>query len=143
MPRIPFIEARFFDPTEKRHTLEQRFRLHLQQLREAKGDEAYDLSEILGPDPESICSSPLVGTEDVRKISRRTKRLLDRRDASSGLAHLKPTSLAPSHTRTDLARSASGNRRFQPYPGLIFERFCIGVEAAQEKSVAVQGFQPI
>ncbi|WP_299846606.1 AAA family ATPase [uncultured Paracoccus sp.] len=89
MPRIPFIEARFFEPTENRHTLEQRFRLHLQKLREAKGDEAYDLSEILGPEPESLCSSPLVSTEDVRKISRRTKRLLDRRDASSGLAHLK------------------------------------------------------
>ncbi|WP_299910527.1 hypothetical protein [uncultured Paracoccus sp.] len=89
MPRIPFIEARFFEPTENRLTLEQRFRLHLQKLREAKGDEAYDLSEILGPEPESLCSSPLVGTEDVRKISRRTKRLLDRRDASSGLAHLK------------------------------------------------------
>ena len=33
MTRIPFIEARFFDPAETRHALECRFAVHLRKLR--------------------------------------------------------------------------------------------------------------
>lgn len=89
MPRIPFIDARFFDATESRFVLEERFKIHLQKLRKAKQDGAYDLSEILGPDPDDIFSTPLIGTADTRKIGRRAKRLLERRNAASGLDHLK------------------------------------------------------
>ncbi len=82
MTRIPFIEARFFDPAETRHALECRFAVHLRKLRaphlhlseESNGIEA---------------SEPDLDIWDMRRIQRHAKRILARREAVSGLDHLR------------------------------------------------------
>lgn len=89
MPHIPFAEIRFFDPSETRVTLEDRFENHLRRLRGIP-----DLSE--DSDDEVVAkASALQGKTcamspaESRRIQRRVSRLLDRRNAASGLSHLK------------------------------------------------------
>lgn len=89
MPRIPFIDARFFDPAESHHGLEDRFQRHLQKLRDASADGTHDQAENGVSDPEGMFSGPPISAADRRKIGHRTKRPLQRRDAASGLGHMK------------------------------------------------------
>ncbi|WP_272833841.1 hypothetical protein [Paracoccus fistulariae] len=89
MSRIPFIEARFFDPAQTRQTLEVRFTTHLRKLRDIDPVDAHDLSEVIDDNPETMLARPAISTADIRKIGRRTRRILERREAASGLRHLK------------------------------------------------------
>ncbi|AGT07404.1 AAA family ATPase [Paracoccus aminophilus] len=89
MPHFPFAEIRIFDPSETRVTLEDRLENHLRRLRgypdidDAKADEAFaNLAAKHRPDASSTF-------QDSKKIQRRVSRLLDRRNAASGLSHLK------------------------------------------------------
>lgn len=87
MTRIPFIEARFFDPHETQRVIEDRLVRHLRRLR---------VTDLAVPIPESTEDDeyepfPPLGLKDSdrRRINRRAKRLLDLREAASGLSHLK------------------------------------------------------
>ncbi|MBD9529767.1 AAA family ATPase [Paracoccus sp. PAR01] len=87
MTRIPFIEARFFDPHETQRMIEDRFVSHLRRRR---------VTDLSAPIPDSdeedehAPSLPLTLNDcDRRRISRRAKRLLELREAASGLSHLR------------------------------------------------------
>ena len=85
MSRIPFIQARFFNPEETRHELESRFSNFLQSLREAKSP----VIRAVRPSSPDFDAPILVTRLDQNKITRRTRRLLDRREAATGLRHLE------------------------------------------------------
>lgn len=82
MTRIPFIEARFFDPHDTQRMIEERLMTYLRRLR------VTDLSiPILESeeDDEHAPSLPLaLSDRDRRNVSRRAKRLLELREAASG-----------------------------------------------------------
>lgn len=87
MTRIPFIEARFFDPDETRRAIEDRLVARLRRLH---------VADLLAPIPESdqddghtTCLPLALSDRDRRKISRRVRRLLELREAASGLRHLR------------------------------------------------------
>ncbi len=99
MSRIPFIEARFFDPAETRYALEERFEPFLRDLRSGKlrpktalANESNGLNDdddtlpSLDDDPVPIVK---LGDGDQSRIKRRAARLLERRKSASGLDHLK------------------------------------------------------
>lgn len=84
MSRIPFIEARFFDPDETRIHIEHRLLNHQRKLRAARLLSLKDNPDVGGADPDF-----LIGEQTSRTITRRAKRLLERREAVSGMGHLK------------------------------------------------------
>ena len=84
MSRIPFIEARFFDPDETRIHIEHRLLNHQRKLREARL-----MSLKSNPDVGGADLDLLIGEQTTRAITRRAKSLLERREAASGLSHLK------------------------------------------------------
>ncbi|MFH5774398.1 AAA family ATPase [Paracoccus sp. NGMCC 1.201697] len=87
MTRIPFIEARFFDPHDTQRMIEERLMTQLRRFRVA--DLSFPIPES-EEDDEHAPSIPLaLSDSDRRKISRRAKRLLELREAASGLSHLK------------------------------------------------------
>ena len=99
MSRIPFIEARFFDPTETHYVLEERFEHFLRGLRAGKLrpkaalaedagglDDDKDTLPDLDDDPAPVVK---LGGSDHARINRRVARLLERRKSASGLDHLK------------------------------------------------------
>lgn len=94
MSSIPFIEARFFDPDETQIAPERRLSEHLRRMRAhdlpSAGSEkaAEDDGDDLGLEFDSSEMVSL-GEKDRRRIRRRVERLLERRKAASGLAHLK------------------------------------------------------
>jgi hypothetical protein len=88
MSTIAFTEARFFNPLETRYAVERRFSEHLEKLRRtrksASGAGAAQLSDEAGfqlPD--------LLSDHDDGRIQRRAHRLMERREAATGLSHLK------------------------------------------------------
>ena len=90
MATIPFIEARFFDPSESRFELENRLRRHLRMLRVKKlppsvlmpPEDALD--DIDSFDPHLTGIIGVTSDEDAR-IKRRVKRLQELRKAASCL----------------------------------------------------------
>lgn len=90
MPRIPFIEARFFSPEDTTYSLEKRFVQHLRDLRSRKlpdisaGAEDEDSSERAAGRRHSTSPSE---QERVR-IKHRADLLIERRKAASGMGHL-------------------------------------------------------
>lgn len=97
MSRIPFIEARLFDPAETRYALEKRLERFLRDLRSGKlrpkatlVEEADDLDDNEETLP-SLDADPIVklGSNDHDRIKRRAIRLLERRKSASGPDHLK------------------------------------------------------
>ncbi|WP_312529543.1 AAA family ATPase [Paracoccus sp. (in: a-proteobacteria)] len=91
MSRIPFLEARFFDRSETRSALEERFELHLKSLRQRPRGSAIDpaagnCDAALVPQVPDGC---YLGTKDLLKLNRRAKRILELREKASGLSHLR------------------------------------------------------
>lgn len=94
MSTIPFIEARFFDPSESRFELENRLRRHLRLLRCKKlppsvlmpPDDALDDIDNFDPNLMGIIG---ITSDDDAHIKRRVKRLQEQRKAASGLEHLR------------------------------------------------------
>ncbi|MFG6084112.1 hypothetical protein ACEUZ9_000356 [Paracoccus litorisediminis] len=86
MTCIPFIEARFFDPDETQRAIEDRLVARLRRLRVA------DLSAVIPAsdenDEHAPCLPLALSDRERRKVSRRVKRLLDLREAATGLSHL-------------------------------------------------------
>ncbi|OYU37709.1 MAG: AAA family ATPase [Pseudorhodobacter sp. PARRP1] len=99
MTRIPFIEARFFDPAETLPQLETRLHSHLSRLRWKRFEQGVVFDQDAAPDVDgearaqdkeaSAAEYGAVRAADRNKIYRRAKQLVARREASSGLAHLK------------------------------------------------------
>ena len=87
MTRIPFIEARFFDPDETQHVIEDRLVARLRRLRVA--DISAPIPESDVNDKHAPCRPLALSDRERRKISRRAKRLLELREAASGLSHLR------------------------------------------------------
>ncbi len=85
MTRIPFVEARFFDPGETRHALECRFAEHLRKLRGFRPDLGEDENHA---DGFEACE-PDLDIRDMRRIQRHAKRVLASRESASGLDHLR------------------------------------------------------
>ncbi len=90
MSRIPFIEARFFNPDETTYTLEKRF---VQHLRDLRSRELPDTSA--GADSADICEntarrrhSTSPSDRERARIRCRVDLLLERRKAASGIGHL-------------------------------------------------------
>lgn len=91
MSRISFIYARFFDGSENQRTIERRLVKHQQKLR-AKSDgleppETDDFDEIL--DWETKLQSVQLSPAEDQRISRRAEKIIERREAGSGLGHLR------------------------------------------------------
>lgn len=94
MATIPFIEARFFDPSESRFELENRLRRHLRMLRVKKlppsvlmpPEDALDDIDSFDPHLTGIIG---ITSDDDARIKRRVKRLQELRKAASGLEHLR------------------------------------------------------
>lgn len=94
MSTIPFIEARFFDPSESRFELETRLRRCLRLLRCKKlppgvlmpPDDALDDIDSMDQNLMGIIG---ITADDDARIKRRVKGLLEQRKAASGLEHLK------------------------------------------------------
>ena len=84
MSRIPFIEARFFDADETQINIEHRLLNHQHKLRAARLISLTNNPDLEGADPDL-----LINEQTTRTITRRAKRLLERREAASGLSHLK------------------------------------------------------
>ena len=84
MSRIPFIEARFFDADETQINIEHRLLNHQHKLRAARLISLKNNPDLEGADPDL-----LINEQTTRTITRRAKRLLERREAASGLSHLK------------------------------------------------------
>ena len=90
MSRIPFIEARFFNPDETTYTLEKRFVQHLRDLRSRElpdtnaGAEYADSSE----NAARLCHSTSPSDQERARIKCRVDLLLERRKAASGIGHL-------------------------------------------------------
>ena len=84
MSRIPFIEARFFNPDQDRSHIERRLLAHLRALRERRLQRLNDSGTVEWGDLDI-----LIGEQNMRIIARRAKRLLERREAASGLSHPK------------------------------------------------------
>lgn len=90
MSRIPFIEARFFNPDETTYTLEKRFVQHLRDLRSRElsdtnaGAEHADSSENAARHCHSISPSD----QERARIKCRVDLLLERRKAASRIGHL-------------------------------------------------------
>ncbi|TDK50351.1 AAA family ATPase [Antarcticimicrobium luteum] len=88
MSHIPFIAARFFNPEENRSALEQRFTRYLRQLRSRsapplKADEGASTIEA------ALNSMVVLSEKDRMRISRRVAAFLERREAVSGVKHLR------------------------------------------------------
>ncbi|MBY6142134.1 AAA family ATPase [Leisingera daeponensis] len=90
MPRIPFIEARFFNPDDTTYTLEKRFVQHLRDLRSREqpdtsaGAERADISEKAARRRHATSPSE----QERARIKRRADLLIERRKAASGMGHL-------------------------------------------------------
>ncbi|WP_321366246.1 AAA family ATPase [uncultured Celeribacter sp.] len=82
MSRIPFIEARFFDPNETRQVLERRFTRHLKHLRLGNQIEQNEHA------PFEDSGAPGLHEDDRRRIYRRVSSVLERRRVASGADHL-------------------------------------------------------
>lgn len=104
MARIPFAEVRFFNPDETSAVLEKRLTAHLRNMREATGIDATSplggnqipdpadklFADLSDPGRTALADDPQRMTQEDRlKITRRVKRLLSRREAATGTAHLK------------------------------------------------------
>ncbi|MBV0892786.1 AAA family ATPase [Paracoccus sp. Z118] len=89
MKRIPVIQARFFNPDETRVSLEMRFSDFLLRRRRRNPDlpVANEKSDD-GLDADHSRRSEL-RRSDVTRIQRRAQFIIDRRQAASGLSHLK------------------------------------------------------
>ena len=87
MSRIPFIEARFFDPEETVDVIGRRFAEHLRKLRSPTLPSSEQVDDAVNG--ESDEPYWILHTEDTRAINRRTERILERRKLASGLSHLK------------------------------------------------------
>lgn len=89
MHRIPFIDARFFDPAETRRTPEDALRgtcINCGTPRRARTTIALTPC---GSAAKACSPAPRFDEADHRKIGRRAKRLIERREAASGLGHLR------------------------------------------------------
>jgi len=88
MPLISFIDVRFFPPEETRERLEKRFTRHLRLLRcglvAALRSGKQQLPE---GDAEKLLSVDITHIDRIR-VQRRAGRIIERRQAASGLAHL-------------------------------------------------------
>lgn len=88
MPLIPFIDVRFFPPEETRERLEKRFIRHLRLLRcgllAAFRSGNHSLPE---GDTDKLLSVEITHIDRIR-VQRRAGRIIERRQAASGLAHL-------------------------------------------------------
>ncbi|MCU9848968.1 hypothetical protein OEZ60_13240 [Defluviimonas sp. WL0024] len=92
MPRIPFIAARFPDKTESKDDIEIRLSRHLRALRVRKAEDQADdpISDTPDEDGSDGWRSPTdLGEDDRRRIRRRATALIARREAASGLGHLR------------------------------------------------------
>ncbi|MBD9529694.1 AAA family ATPase [Paracoccus sp. PAR01] len=87
MTRIPFIEARFFDPDENQRAIEDRLVTRLRRLRVT--DLSAPIPESDEDDEHTPCLPIALSDRERRKISRRARRLLELREAASGLSHLR------------------------------------------------------
>ena len=90
MSRIPFIEASFAEPREGRTDIEMRFVDFLRKLprapeeRQKPTEDPVVTQQLHGPHGDDV-----VTEEDWKRISHRARRIVERREAASGLAHLK------------------------------------------------------
>ncbi|MCU9849017.1 AAA family ATPase [Defluviimonas sp. WL0024] len=92
MPRIPFIAARFPDKTESKDDIEIRLSRHLRALRVRKAEVQADdpISDTPEEDRNDGWRSPTdLGEDDRRRIRCRATALVARREAATGLGHLR------------------------------------------------------
>lgn len=92
MPRIPFIEANFADPGAGRFDIEHRLTTFLRKLRGA-GETGQGRAEDIRTDsslPEDFDGViDRINEADRTRIRRRAARIVERREAASGLTHLR------------------------------------------------------
>ncbi|MDW4549525.1 AAA family ATPase [Defluviimonas sp. D31] len=92
MPRIPFIAARFPDKTESKDDIEIRLSRHVRALRVRKAEVQADAAISDKPDEDGSDGWRLptdLSEDDRRRIRRRATALFARREAASGLSHLR------------------------------------------------------
>lgn len=93
MSRIRFIEASFPDPDESRYSIEERFTKFLRKLRLSDGETEdpvdEDEAETIARPGAGAKPKPLLTDADHRRIGRRAASLAARKEANSGLAHLR------------------------------------------------------
>ncbi|WP_102227152.1 AAA family ATPase [Acidimangrovimonas sediminis] len=91
MTKISFIYARFFDGNESSHAIERRLITHLQELRTAKLPSPPPGSEDEDEGIEWEVPSPAVRITPAegKRIRRRAENVVERREAASGLGHLR------------------------------------------------------